>query len=480
MRRRALLATSGLTVALLAALTLILSGCGSSAPAGGAGVLTGEGTYKGVPVGFTPQGYPYLGRVDAPVTLEEFSDFLCPFCGRHFTQTLPTLIRDYVAKGKVKYVFRDMPLASLHPTSAQGHVAARCVAEQGPQLFWAMHDELFATQDKWHNLSDPADSLEAAAKKAGADVGDYEKCLSAGVQKKWVDESIATGTQKLKFNATPTFQFIQSAALAAKADPKAKGAKVYPLEGAYPVERFTGWLKALAAGKAPPDEEQAQKPTPTKLPYWANKQGLAPDPAKPGFTKAGDPYKGDPGAKIAVIEFSNFQCPHCRTHTLDVEPTLDKKFVDTGKIMWVFKNLPLQSLPQSMDASVAAECAGDQGRFWEMHKALFEKQKSWSVSSPEPVLRGIAGDLGLDVDESSACFNSRKSLEKVLDDMYDARGVVGTTPSFIVISGGKGGVLSGVKAAPEFVKILQGFLDKANGVKPASESNSSQAPSSTP
>lgn len=446
-----------LAASLLAAAAL--AGCGGSSAGGSATstTLTGTGTYKGVPVGFTKQGWPYMGKADAPLMLEEFSDFLCPYCGRHFSQTLPTLVRDYVAKGTLKYVFRDMPLASLHPTSQQGHVAARCVAEQGAARFWAMHDELFATQDKWRDLSDPSAFLEAAAKKVGANVESYRTCIAAGAEKTWVDESIATGTHTLKFNSTPTFRFVQSAALASKADPKTHGARAYTLEGAYPVATFKAWLDALAAGKKPPGQEQK----PAQLPYWANEKGLAPDPAKPGFTHAGDPYKGDPNAKIAVIEFSNFQCPHCRKHALEVQPTLDKRFVDTGKIMWVFKNLPLRSLPQSTDAAVAGECAGNQGRFWQMYKALFAQQDSWSVSDPEPVLRRIARGLGLDTREFAACLDSRKALQRVLDDMYAASGVVSTTPSFIVVSGGRGGVLSGVKPAPEFGRILQAFLDRA-------------------
>ena len=76
-----------------------------------------QATYQGTPVGFTDEGYPYRGDPDAPVTLTEYSDYLCPFCARHFGQTVPTLIERYVQTGQVQYVFRDMPLVSLHPTA---------------------------------------------------------------------------------------------------------------------------------------------------------------------------------------------------------------------------------------------------------------------------------------------------------------------------------------------------------------------------
>src|SRR5438132_10561199 len=91
-----------LAAASIVSFGLPLSGCGGSpSPSrSNVGITLGKtGTFKGIPVGFTQQGYPYMGDADAPVTLEEFSDFLCPYCRRHFAQTLPTLVRDYVLKG---------------------------------------------------------------------------------------------------------------------------------------------------------------------------------------------------------------------------------------------------------------------------------------------------------------------------------------------------------------------------------------------
>lgn len=96
-------------------------------------------TCQDTPVGFIQAGYPHLGNPDAPVTPEEYSDFLCPFCSRHFEQTVPTLVELYVQTGQAKYVFCDMPLVGLHPTAPIGHVAARCAAVQGTAYFWAMH-----------------------------------------------------------------------------------------------------------------------------------------------------------------------------------------------------------------------------------------------------------------------------------------------------------------------------------------------------
>ena len=102
--------------------------------------------YDGAIVGFTEEGDPFQGNPDAPISIKEFSDYLCPFCARHFGQTWPRLRETYVLTGRARYVFSDFPIPSLHPTATQGHVAIRCVGEQGAALFWAMHDDLFASQ----------------------------------------------------------------------------------------------------------------------------------------------------------------------------------------------------------------------------------------------------------------------------------------------------------------------------------------------
>jgi protein-disulfide isomerase len=81
-------------------------------------------TYQGIPVGFTEEGYPYLGHPDAPITLEEYSDFLCPFCARHFRQTLPIRIELYARTGPDCPILRDMPLAHVRAQPDQPGAAS--------------------------------------------------------------------------------------------------------------------------------------------------------------------------------------------------------------------------------------------------------------------------------------------------------------------------------------------------------------------
>jgi protein-disulfide isomerase len=89
-------------------------------------------------------GAPSMGNGDAKVTLIEFSDYQCSFCGRHFSQTLPRLMTEYVKTGKVKYVLRDFPLEPIHPLAFKAAEAARCASDQGK--YWEMHDRLFSNQ----------------------------------------------------------------------------------------------------------------------------------------------------------------------------------------------------------------------------------------------------------------------------------------------------------------------------------------------
>jgi protein-disulfide isomerase len=87
---------------------------------------------------------PFKGAPDARVTVVEFSDYQCPFCGRHARETLPKIDETYIKTGKVKYVFRDFPLERIHPNAVKAAEAARCAGESGK--YWEMHNRLFGDQ----------------------------------------------------------------------------------------------------------------------------------------------------------------------------------------------------------------------------------------------------------------------------------------------------------------------------------------------
>jgi protein-disulfide isomerase len=351
----------------------------------------------------------------------------------------------------VKYVYRDMPLVGLHPTAPVGHAAALCVAEQGAALFWEMHNQLFLTQNQWNQLPDPSAYVAGLAEEIGADVDAYQACIAAGDKASQVEESVAAG-QGLGFSGTPSFQFIQN-----------ESGETYTLVGAHPIDTFSQWLDALLAGESPAqDQGQQAQAERGELPLWANAEGLAPDPDRPGYTVAGDPYKGDPDAALVVVEFSDFQCPSCQRHALETQPVLDETFVEAGEIMWVFKHLPLKEHPYAPLAAVAAECAGEQGRFWEMHHLLYETLEQWpGEEDVDAALLALSGQLDLDGAAYATCFNGRQALERVLADLYDGQGAVSTTPSFIILYGGQGRITRGARPTDQFVATLQTMLESA-------------------
>jgi protein-disulfide isomerase len=433
--------------------TLVIAMAIAIAPLSVAGGALAADTYQGIPAGLTEDGAAYLGDPNAPVVLEEWSDFLCPYCGRHFQQTLPALIEDYVSAGKLRLVFRDMPIAALHPTAIDGHVAARCVAAQGGGRFWEMHHRLFGEQRRWQNMQDTSGFLTEAARQTGVDMQVYRQCLASGRARAQVDESIAEG-RALGFQGTPSFRFIDR-----------PSGEAYPLVGALPLAAFARHAEALIAGEKPP-QDPARKPP--EMPLWAQPEGLAPDPDRPGYTLAGDQYKGDPKARLVVIEFTDFECSHCRRHALEVQPEIDVKYVDDGRVRWVLKHFPLRIHEHAVLAAVAAECAADQGRFWEMHDLLYEKSDQWAAEGAEAALLGMATDLGLVTARFESCFNSRQALQRVLQDIYDAQGVVTRAPSFILISSAGATMLRGAIAADRFATALDNMLQRAASTGQAS------------
>lgn len=414
--------------------------------------------YSGLPSGFTAEGYPFIGDPHAPVTMSEFSDYLCPFCQRHFLQTTPSLIDEYVLTGKLRMVFRDFPIPSLHPAAPAGHAAARCVGESGAAAYWAFHDQLFARQDEWNGSADPSAFFMQVVDELGLDADAVSACVDAGSAADFVEAEMAVGLAQ-GFSGTPTFVFT-----AAGMD------QAYTLVGAYPLDEFRAWIDALAAGEEPANTAAAQDDgaQATQLPFWATQEGLAADADSPGYNLAGDAFKGSADAPLTIVAFSDFQCPACATHNNEVQPAIDEEFVKTGKVRWVFKHRPLSMHPFAPVSAAAAECAADQGAFWEMHDAIFASvdawapdDESWTVDDAEAALQALAKELDLDNDSFVECLNGRDALERVLYDIYDSEGVVSSTPTFVVLYAGQGTLLNGSRSVEDFTEILNRFVELA-------------------
>jgi protein-disulfide isomerase len=144
---------------------------------------------------------------------------------------------------------------------------------------------------------------------------------------------------------------------------------------------------------------------------------------------ADQPSKGEPKATVALIEFSDYQCPFCGRYTKDTWPQIESEYVSTGKIKYVFRDMPLEFHKNAFKAAEASHCAGEQGKYWEMHALLFENQ---AALAPEQ-LGGYAKSLGLKEAAFQQCLDSGKFAAEIRKDMADAStaGITGT-PSFLV------------------------------------------------
>lgn len=173
--------------------------------------------------------HPSRGEKTAQLTIVEFSDYECPFCGRHVKETWPQLQKDYIDTGKAKIVFVDFPLESIHKNALKAAEAARCAGEQGK--YWQMHDRLYASQD---TLS--AWATHAAA--VGVDVARFESCMASGKFADEIRKDIVMG-RSAGVSGTPSFFF-------AVTDPASTKVKtIGALKGAQPYASFQQQIDAL-------------------------------------------------------------------------------------------------------------------------------------------------------------------------------------------------------------------------------------------
>ncbi len=361
----------------------------------------------GIEVGFTTEGRPYKGNPNAPVVIEEFSDYQCPFCGRFAAETLPSLINNQIASGQAVLVYYDFPLTGLHPWATAAANAARCAGEQGALAYWGMHDQLFANIDQWATDQSAAFFLQYA-EALQLDTTTFTSCLESNKYVAEIDADVALAESR-GLSSTPSF-FLNS----------------QPLIGAQPLNVFNDAITAVEAGEsfseasgsaAPP--QPAVAPTPSTI--------LMDDVAA---------SLGEADAPVTIIEFTDYQCPYCQRHSLETLPRLLTEMIESGRIRYIVKDFPLESIhPQATDGSIAARCAGEQDAYWQMHDALFAEQQAWTEAAPahNEYFTTMAGELSLDTDAFAACLESGRYDAVVQANLSEglALGVRGTPTFFI-------------------------------------------------
>jgi protein-disulfide isomerase len=156
-----------------------------------------------------------------------------------------------------------------------------------------------------------------------------------------------------------------------------------------------------------------------------------PQPPEPPSALAtqDESFRGASDARVAIIEYADFECPYCGQYEHDIYPQISKDYVQTGKVRYFFRDLPLPMHPHAIGAARAAKCAGEQGKFWEMHDSLYAKQNTIRDAD----MPGRAKELGLDTAKFAECFSSDRYNDEIKKKAIEAQkmGISGTPTFFI-------------------------------------------------
>ncbi|HEY6099855.1 MAG TPA: thioredoxin domain-containing protein [Anaeromyxobacter sp.] len=367
---------------------------------------------------------PAKGPADALVTIVESSDFECPFCKR----VIPTLKQlEDAYPGKLRFVFKHNPLP-FHPRAMPSALAAEAArAEGGDAKFWAMHDALFAAPSL-----DPA-AIEKAAADARVDVAKVKDAVASAKHRDRIerDQRLA---QSVGATGTPTF-FINGRKLTgaqpleafrAIVDEELRKAEALVKEGVAPSQIYARIMeRAATAPVFLPGTAQAQPSQPAPQVQPAAPAAAPPAEYREVKLRPDDPARGPADAKLTIVLFSDFQCPFCKR----VEPTLaqlEETFPGQVRIVWKHQPLPMHA--NAMPAAVASEAAREQGKFWQMHRRLFESQDALDGAS----LARYAKEIGLDVRRFQQALVSKKAEARVAEDqkLAGAVGANGTPTMF--------------------------------------------------
>ncbi|NOY54177.1 MAG: DsbA family protein [Deltaproteobacteria bacterium] len=176
-----------------------------------------------------------------------------------------------------------------------------------------------------------------------------------------------------------------------------------------------------------------------------------------------DPMLGKKDAPVTIIEFSEFQCPYCARFALNTFPEIRKKYIDTGKVRFVFRNYPLAFHKNAAKAAEAGACAAEQGMFWNLHDILFQHHDTLTQEN----LNRYGKEAGLFMDDYLFCMESGKHTVEIQKDIRDGKraGVTGTPSFFIGVTRKdgriKGTILRGSEPFAAFRSLIEEKLQEA-------------------
>ena len=362
---------------------------------------------------------PQFGPDDALVTIIEFSDYQCPFCQKANTPLMEVLEDN----DDVRLIFKHHPL----PMHAQAIPAARAAwAAHQQDKFWPMHEHLFKVNGK-------VDDIDQVAERMGLDVERFKRDMLSEAAGEAL-ESDRYAASVLGIGSTPHFVINGRHVRGALAE--SHWERVIELERSE--------AQVMVDGGVAPGAVYEQLMAKAKK-RRAKPATRGPDPAKRHAVAVdGRPSLGPDDALVTVIEFSDFQCPYCSK----LAPTIHALPGRHDDVRVVFRQLPLGNHAEARPAAIAALAAHRQGKFWEMHDALFAAEGKIDESARED----IAESIDLDMDQFRSDLEDPALAAMVDEDVALAKElkVSGTPSSFV-----NGRFLSGAQPAERFDTLIQ-------------------------
>jgi protein-disulfide isomerase len=279
-----------------------------------------------------------------------------------------------------------------------------------------MHDVLFERLDDWNTGVDATESFVQYVGELGLDVAAFASCLASGETAPQGQSETELG-RSMGVSGTPAF-FVND----------------WFVSGAQDYSVFQQVIEAALRGESPP-------PTPTPLP-----EGVSPfdaNPEQPGYAYTGDVTLGAPEAPLVLLEFIDFGSQANRDYFGQNWAVLVTEYVEAGSVRLVVKHYPAVDSMESFGAAVAAECAGQQSAFWEMHDLLFANQQEWvAAEDTDALFEAYASGLGLDVGAFISCVDDGARGEKVQEDVLIAqRNQLPPAPQFVILFGEQGSIV---------------------------------------
>ena len=380
------------------------------------------------PAGFAPSERPNstVGQDDATLTMYEWCDYSYPNCVVYANDILPELQKKYVDTGKLRIVHKEFPVAGGDP-SVVASLAAQCAGEQGEyekMSKWLYRDS------SWSQAGEvPAiiDVMKSTAQDMGLDSDAFNACM---------DDQQTLETVKQDYFEARDLEFHDLPGVVV-------GGHV--IQDGVSADQLDTIIDALL-----------QKEETGSLPETVITVTPSPTPDT-DFEPETVSVMGSPDATVTIVEFTDFQCPFCQRYTQQTLPQIKEDYVATGKVRYVLKHFPLTRIhPQAVPAAIASECAGEQGKFWEMHDKLFDEQQQWSGNDDaNSIFKGFAKDLGLDEEAFDECITAERYKDKVMANQEEgiAAGVQGT-PAFFI----NGQFISGAQPYEVFKQIIDQAL----------------------